>query len=433
VDALERLDRLKRLLAHAREQLALDLGFVLWGGATVPADLGPDALAIRIADEGVIAALLRKPRMETLAQLWVTARLDVVNGSLFDLVQRRPKVQTKAILKSLDKRLLARTLRGFLFVSRGGPWPLAARARMGDGARQQRVQRNKQDIAHHYDVSNAFYALWLDREMIYSCGYCTDWSDDIDRMQQNKLEMICRKLRLAPGNRLLDIGCGWGALCCYAAQRYGVIAHGITLSEEQAAHARAKVERLGLGDRVTIALQDYAAVEGAFDKIASIGMYEHVGPTHSDSYFAAIRRLLVADGLYLHHAITRPAKRDDRRFRRRRPEAALITKYIFPGSELDHIGRTITTLERHAFEVHDVEDWREHYCRTCRHWHDRLHANIDAAVREVGEIKTRMWLAYLAGCAIAFERNGIGIYQTLASKRRRGAAGLPPSRADLYR
>jgi cyclopropane-fatty-acyl-phospholipid synthase len=269
--------------------------------------------------------------------------------------------------------------------------------------------------------------------MVYSCGYCVDWTDDIDRMQQNKLEMICRKLRLAPGDRLLDIGCGWGALCCHAAQHHGVTAYGVTLSEQQAAYAQAKAERLGLGDRVTIALKDYTTVEGTFDKVASIGMYEHVGLNNAAGYFAAVRHLLAPDGLYLHHAITRPAKRDERSFRRRRPEAAWIAQYIFPGSELDHIGRTIVTLERSGFEVHDVEDWREHYARTCRLWHDRLCAACGAAIAEVGEVKTRMWIAYLAGCSIAFERNGLAVYQTLVSGRRRGASGLPPTRADLYR
>jgi len=429
MSASERLNGLKQMLAHAREQLGLELGFRLWDGSPVPADLAPAALAVRIADEGVVAALIRRPTAKTLAQLWTTARIDLINGSIFDLARIRLRVRSKVALKSLDKRLLWRTLRKFLFVARGGPWPLAHRAAERAGS----TTANKENIVYHYDVSNAFYALWLDQEMIYSCGYCTDWSEDIDRMQQNKLEMICRKLRLQPGERLLDIGCGWGALCCYAAQHYGVNAYGVTLSDEQAAYAQAKVEQLGLGDRVTIAIKDYTTVDETFDKIASIGMYEHVGPSHGETYLATIQRLLAPDGLYLHHAITRPAKRDERAFRRKRPEAALIGDYIFPGSELDHIGRTVTTLERGGFEVHDVEAWREHYARTCRLWHDRLLANYTAAVAEVGEITTRMWIAYLAGVSIAFERNGIGIYQTVVSKRRRGTSGLPPTRADLYR
>ncbi|MEA2993318.1 MAG: cyclopropane-fatty-acyl-phospholipid synthase, partial [Alphaproteobacteria bacterium] len=150
-------------------------------------------------------------------------------------------------------------------------------------------------------------------------------------------------------------------------------------------------------------------------------------------YYATVQRVLKRDGLFLHHAITRPAKRDTRTFRRKRPEFALLTKHIFPGGELDHIGNTVAMLEQNGFEVHDVEGLREHYQRTCERWHDRLLANYDAAVREVGEVKTRMWLIYLAACSIAFERNGVCLYQTLSSKRKRGPSGLPPTRADLYR
>ena len=167
------------------------------------------------------------------------------------------------------------------------------------------------------------------------------------------------------------------------------------------------------------------------DKVAAIGLQEH--SDNYPKYYQTVQRALKHDGLFLHHAITRPAKRDDRTFRRKRPEFALLTKYIFPGGELDHIGNTVAMMERNGFEVHDVEGLREHYQRTCKHWHDRLLANYDAAVREVGPVKTRMWLAYLAACSIAFERNTVGLFQTLASKKRRGPAGLPPTRADLYR
>jgi cyclopropane-fatty-acyl-phospholipid synthase len=319
----------------------------------------------------------------------------------------------------------------FLMVPRGGPWPLSNQPEEApsDGSPSE----NKKNIAYHYDVSNAFYELWLDKEMVYTCAYCTDWNNDIERMQQDKLEMICRRLRLKPGERLLDIGCGWGALSCYAAQHYGVSAYAVTLSEQQVAYGQEKVKRLGLQDRVTIELRDYATVEGQFDKVAAIGIQEHIGIDNYPKYYGTVQRVLKNDGLFLHHAIVRPAKRDDRDFRRKRPEFALLTKYIFPGGELDHIGNTVTMLERFGFEVHDVENWREHYQRTCRLWHDRLLANYDAAVKEVGEVKTRMWILYLGACSIAFERNTAGLFQTLASKRRRGPSGLPPTRADLYR
>jgi cyclopropane-fatty-acyl-phospholipid synthase len=161
-------------------------------------------------------------------------------------------------------------------------------------------------------------------------------------------------------------------------------------------------------------------------------MFEHVGIDNHPAYFATINRLLTPRGLYLHHAIARPAKRTDKEFRKHRPEFAALVRYIFPGGELDHIGMSAANLERHGFEVHDIEGWREHYARTCRLWHDRLVANKDAAIREAGDVKTRMWIAYFAGCAIAFERATVGIFQTLASKRARGPSGLPPTRADLY-
>jgi cyclopropane-fatty-acyl-phospholipid synthase len=429
--AEQRLAEFTRLLDHARERIGLDIGFVLWDGTAVPPDLPSSAQALTIADEGAVAALVRRPNLETLLNLWITGRIDVRNGTVFDLARIRPKVRTKQFVKTLHKGRLLSTLMKFLFVPRGGPWPLSDQP--SEAPSDGSAAENKKNIAYHYDVSNAFYELWLDKEMVYTCAYCTDWNNDIDQMQRDKLEMICRRLRLKPGERLLDIGCGWGALSCYAAQNYGVSAHGVTLSEQQVAYGREKVRRLGLQDRVTFELKDYAAVEGEFDKVAAIGIQEHIGIDNYPKYYGTVQRVLKPDGLFLHHAIVRPAKRDDRDFRRKRPEFALLTKYIFPGGELDYIGNTVTMLERFGFEVHDVENWREHYQRTCKLWHDRLLANYDAAVKEVGEVKTRMWIMYLGLCSIAFERNTAGLFQTLASKRRRGPSGLPPTRADLYR
>jgi cyclopropane-fatty-acyl-phospholipid synthase len=429
--ATRRLDNFKRLLAHAQARLSLEFGFVLWDGSTVPADLPRSALAIGIADEGVIAALVRRPNLHTLANLWVTARIDIRNGSIFDLVARRPKVRTREIRRSLDRRLALATAAKFLFVRRGGPWPLES-IRGDKACADGNEAANKTNVHYHYDVSNAFYALFLDPEMVYTCGYFTDWNNDLATAQRDKLDMICRKLRLRPGESFLDIGCGWGGLICHAAQHFGVRAHGVTLAEEQYAFAAAKVARLGLADRVTLELRDYALTDGSFDKIASIGMFEQVGIANHPTYFQTINRLLTPRGLYLHHTIARPAKRDDKHFRRKPPEYAAIVRYIFPGGELDHLGMSVANLERHGFEVHDVEAWREHYARTTRHWHDRLLKNAAAAEREVGAVKTRLWLAYLAGSSLAFERGTVGIFQTLASKRVTGPSKLPPTRADLY-
>ena len=431
--AEKRLVGFKALLADVHRRLGLEFGFRLWDGALVPADWPADALTIAIADEGAVASLVRAPRLPTLANLWAAKRLDIVNGTLFDLVAKRPKTRTRELRKGLDKLAALTTALSFLFTPRGGPWPLegVGQDRESGGAEAE----NKKNIAYHYDVSNAFYRLWLDEEMVYTCGYFHDWSDGLDAAQINKLDMVCRKLRLKPGETMLDIGSGWGALACHAARHYGVNVVGVTLSEEQIAFARDKVERLGLADRVTFELRDYALLEGRerFDKISSVGMFEAIGVSHFSTYFETVRRLLKPDGLYLHHAITRPGKRAAVKGGRKRPEFAALTRYIFPGGELDHLGRTITNLEQHGFEVRDVEGWREHYQRTCRFWHDRLLARYDDACREVGEAKTRVWLVYLASCSIVFERGHCGLYQTLVAKRARGASALPPTRADLYR
>jgi len=429
--SVRRIESFRRLLTHVNERILPDLGFVLWDGSTAPADLSPTALALVIADEGAIAAMIRRPSVDTFLNLWVTSRFDLRNGSFFDLAACRPKARTRELMKSFDKRLALGALARFLFVPRGGPWPLEA---VGKARASGSETANKENIHYHYDVSNRFYEIFLDPEMVYSCAYFKDWTNDLATAQADKLDMICRKLRLKPGESLLDIGCGWGALVCYAASHYGVRAHGVTQAEQQFAYAREKVARLGLEDKVTIELRDYALVEGSFDKIASIGMFEHVGIANHPAYFQAVNRLLKPGGLYLHHSIALRS-RSFERFRQNRRAAAAATaigRYIFPGGELDHLGMSIANLERYNFEVHDVEAWREHYIRTTRLWHDRLSANREAAERELGREKTRLWIAYLAVVSMAFTQGTIGIFQTLASRRVRGSSGLPPTRADLY-
>jgi cyclopropane-fatty-acyl-phospholipid synthase len=430
--AESRLASLKRLLAEIHRRLELGFGFRLWDGSTIPMSWPADGLMLAIADEGAVAGLLKSPTIVTIANLWAAGRIDLVNGTIFDFVARRPKGRTKELRKSLASFSTLRALAPFLFLPRGGPWPLegVGRDRESDGSEAE----NTRNISYHYDVSNVFYGLWLDPDMVYSCGYFHDWSDDLDAAQRQKLDMTCRKLRLQPGETLLDIGSGWGSLACHAAERYGVNVVGVTLSEEQIALAGEKAERRGLSDRVAFEKRDYALIEGdgRFDKIVSIGMFEHVGLANFENYFKTIQRLLKPGGLYLHHAITRPGGSQAARTGKKRPEFQALTRYIFPGGELDYLGRTIANLELAGFEVRDVECWREHYCRTTRLWHDRLRARWDEAVAEVGETTARVWLAYLAASSITFERNNAGVYQTLAMKRARGPSGLPPTRADLY-
>lgn len=429
IDHPRRLQAARRLVAHLAETFQADLSVRLWNGEVLP--LGPDAqgdLIIAIRSPGAISRLLRRPRLTTAIELAAAGELDIEGGTLLDLAARRGAA-ARGLARRLNKPLLAATLLPFLF-ARAGATHAPGQAYRG---RQGAFRRDdKALVQFHYDLSNAFYALFLDPEMQYSCAYFPSADAGIEAAQQAKLDMICRKLRLKPAERFLDIGCGWGGLICHAARRYGVTAHGVTLSEAQYRFATEKIARLGLQDRVTVALQDYRALSGEFDKIASIGMFEHVGSAGHGAYFTRMRDLLKPRGIMLHHAITRPAKRSERAFRRKRPEFAAVVDYIFPGSELDHIGNTVANLERHGFEVHDVEAWREHYARTTRLWCERLQANRAAAEAEAGAVKTRLWLLYLAGVSLGFERGSIGIFQTIASRRARGPSGLPPTRADLY-
>ena len=428
----KRIEALRRLLTEAYQKLGLMLGFSLWDGSRVPADWPVDGLMIAIRDAGVVAALLRKPKLDTLLHLHVSDRIAIENGTIFDLAAARPDGKVGRLARGISKTAAFDVVRHFLFAP--GQAPQAVEHIKGDEiARDGKPATNKANIAHHYDVSNAFYKLFLDERMVYTCAYFTEDHDDLERAQTDKLEMICRKLRLKPGDKLLDIGCGWGALVCYAAQHYGVEAHGVTLAEEQLKLAREKVEALGLQDKVTLHLKDFTQMEGQFDKISSIGMFEHVGIRNHPTYFQAVNRLLKPRGLYLHHSISRRAKKTEKAFNKMPAEYRALVRYIFPGGELDHLGMSITNLERYGFEVHDVEGWREHYQRTTRLWFERLNANKAAAEAEVGPERTRMWLIYLAGCSLAFERGGALINQTLVSKRRKGPSGLPLTRVDLYR
>jgi cyclopropane-fatty-acyl-phospholipid synthase len=418
-----RLVAARRLLEHLAEVLETGLAVRLWDGSLVPLGRGhSDPVRIAIHSPGAVGALLRRPTADNLARLYATGAFTIEDDRVMELALRLRERRTRRLLRRLDKRLLLRAL-----------WPLLfarTEARRLEG--HLAADGGADPIRFHYDVGNDFYALFLDPLMQYSCAYFTNWQGSLEQAQRDKLDMICRKLRLSPGERFLDIGCGWGGLVCHAARHYGVQAHGVTLSEAQHAYACDRIAREGLGDRVTVELRDYREVEGAFDKIASIGMYEHLGIANYPAYFARLRGLLRERGLLLNHGITRRAKARQRAFRRLRPEKRLILKYIFPGSELDHIGHSVEVMEASGFEVHDVEDWREHYAITTRLWCERLQARRGEATALVGPERLRMWLAYLAGVSVNFASGSLLIYQTLASRRAPGPSGLPPTRADLY-
>ena len=424
----------KDLLARAVAALDLQFGFLLWDGTEIAPARGASLLRVSIADVGALASLMRSPSLDTFIRLHVDGRIEWVNGTIFDLAAMRPAGKVGKALRAIGVWPLLKA--AFQLITAPGS-PDFARGRGDDKAlKSGDAATNKKNIAHHYDVSNAFYNLFLDKETVYTCAYyAPDFHDDIDKAQFDKLDMICRKLRLKPGARHLDIGCGWGALICHAAEHYGVEAVGVTLSVEQAALAREKIAARGLAEKVSVQVIDYNDLEAqSFDTISSIGMFEAVGIDNHPTYFKAVHRLLRPGGLYLHHAISRPARGTDSQFRKMRAEYRALVRYIFPGGELDHLGMSIANLERARFEVHDVEGWRMHYCRTTRLWHDRLLARRAEAEAEaeVGAELTRMWLFYLGGCSLAFERGAVSIFQTLASRKNKGALPVPATRADLY-
>jgi cyclopropane-fatty-acyl-phospholipid synthase len=286
--------------------------------------------------------------------------------------------------------------------------------------------RDRQAVTSHYDLSNDFFSLWLDRRMAYSCAYFSSPSDDLDKAQERKLDYLCRKLRLMQGERLLDIGCGWGGLVMHAARHYGVDALGLTLSKPQAELANERIRQSGLDRSCRVELCDYRGLppRSAFDKIVSVGMYEHVGASSLPKYFEQVWRLLRPGGAFLNHGIAiRNACRPDR----------FIDRYVFPDGELLPIGPLLSMAERSGFEVRDVESLREHYAMTLRHWLRRLEGSHDVATQIVDEKTYRVFRLYLSAFAARFQSGLFDLYQTLLVKSDGGASGLPLTRDDWYR
>lgn len=292
---------------------------------------------------------------------------------------------------------------------------------------------DRKNISHHYDVSNDFYALWLDQRRVYSCAYFMRPDDSLERAQEQKLDHICRKLDLKPEERLLDIGCGWGGLILWAAEHYQARATGITLSQNQYDYVQEQIQSRGLQDHVQVYLMDYRDVpeEEAFDKIASVGMFEHVGRHNLPKYFAKIYRLLQPGGLVMNHGITSSGLDTEGLGS---GISDFIEQYVFPGGELVHVSHVIESLSTHGLECWDAECLRPHYARTLWHWVDRLEANAVEAKKLVGEEKYRVWQIYMAGSAHAFEHGWMSLFQILAGKPlKNGTLPYPLTRAHVYR
>ena len=290
-------------------------------------------------------------------------------------------------------------------------------------------ERDARAIAHHYDVSNDFYELFLDPLMVYTCAYYRTPDGTLAQAQADKLDLVCRKLRLARDETLLDIGCGWGSLSMWAAEHYGVRAHGVTLSRAQAEWAAARIKTLGLDDRCRVEYRDLRDLpaDARYDKIAAVGVIEHVGIANYPAFFTRVHTMLGDGGFFLNHGITHNF------YWKKTSQSDFLFRHVFPNGELAGITEMLVEMERAHFEILDVESLRAHYARTCRNWVERLRARADEARRIVGERTYRTWLLYLTCSAVAFEVSSIGLYQVLMQKhgdRTRGDA--PTTREGIY-
>jgi cyclopropane-fatty-acyl-phospholipid synthase len=384
----------------------LPVALTFWDATTLPAaDAG--APEVRVRHPTAISHLLHEPSQLGLARAWARGSIDV-DGDLESVLALRGRFRDVTLSAADRGRLALAAVR----VAGAGvlrrPSMPAAEAR--PRGRRHSLARDRASVRHHYDVSNDFYELLLGPSMVYSCAYFAEPGEPLEAAQERKLDVICRKLRLQPGERLLDVGCGWGSLLLHAAARHGVRGVGVTLSEAQARYARERVRRAGLADRVEVRVADYREIaDGPFDKIASVGMYEHVGRGELDRYVASVRSLLRPGGLFLNHGIARLHSE---------PPAGdtFISRYVFPDGELHPVTDVMSAMQEAELEVRDVESLREHYPLTLRRWAANLDARRAEAIAEIGEERERVWRLYLAGCALAFEEGDITVYQVLAAR-----------------
>ncbi|WP_369183571.1 class I SAM-dependent methyltransferase [Streptomyces sp. Y1] len=405
-----------------------------WDGSTAGP---PGAPTLVLRNRRALRRLLWQPGELGLARGYVAGDLDVApGGDLYELLSvvgrfaDLPQIRTldlgpRGVLGAAGRRALAVALRAGAVGPE--PTPPPEEVRKPRGGLHSRG-RDRAAISHHYDVGNGFYGLVLGPSMVYSCAYWTPAAKSLEAAQEAKLDLVCRKLGLRPGMRLLDVGCGWGSLLLHAAEHYGVTAVGVSISTEQVALARRRIEEAGLADRVEVRLQDYREItDGPFDAVSSIGMAEHVGSEQYRVYAEGLHRLLVPGGRLLNHQI---ARRPDHPGEPHRP-SPFIDRYVFPDGELSPVGSTVSRLEEAGFEVRDVESLREHYGLTLREWVANLEAHWTDAVRLVGRGRARVWRLYMAASALAFEQNRIGVNQILAVRATaEGPAGLPSTREE---
>ena len=389
-------------LPPALQKLQLPLRLRLWDGHEF--NFGPTPSVTIVVKDPALVSQFTRPSLDLLGSAFVEGRLEL-EGSISEAIRVCDEL-SQALVDDEDNT-------------------------------PPRVYHDKatdaESISYHYDLSNDFYQLWLDRDMAYSCGYFETGEESLDEAQQAKFRLLCRKLRLKPGEYLLDVGCGWGGLARFAAREFGVKVFGITLSKEQLKLARERVKAEGLQDKVDLQLLDYRDLpqDGRFDKIVSVGMFEHVGHANLREYCEILSRAVREGGLVMNHGIT--SKHTDGR-QVGRGAGDFIDRYVFPNGELPHLSMMTAEISEAGLEVVDVESLRLHYARTLDHWSQRLEQKLDAAAKQVPEQALRIWRLYLAGCAYAFAHGWINIDQILATKPHAdGSLELPPTQADIYR
>ena len=393
----------------------------LWDGTTWGAERQP-RFTLVLKDPGVLRAMFLSPSDLTLGEAYIRDDFDIEGDieAAFDfadylLGQERSPGESFDLRERLQKMPASGHAQAALH-----PIELRGPVHSRD--------RDRQAVTYHYDLPAEFYALWLDQRMVYSCAYFRTPEEDLDTAQERKLDYICSKLRLRPGERLLDIGCGWGGLIMHAAAHYGVQALGITVSVPQAEVIRQRLRESGLNDRCRVEVSDYRDVDHdqPYDKIVSVGMFEHVGEALLPEYFRRAWELLRPGGVFLNHGISYSAT-----YRRRGP--SFIDHYVFPDSELVPISTSLHAAELNGFEVRDVESLREHYALTLHQWVRRLEAHAEEVRRITDDTTYRIWRLHMAGAAHRFRSGCLNVYQTLLAKPLHGETGLPLTREDWYR
>ena len=428
--------RARRIRPATAIRAARDLARVVLGDDPPICILFPDgsslgpvdaAMRVTVRSTDAFAHMLRAPGELGLARAYVSGAIDV-DGDIGLAIDLQERIENAGLPV---RPALAMVRAVGLDVLRNPPPPPPEEIRAGGrmSFRRHTKSRDAASISHHYDVSNEFYRLVLGPSMTYSCAAFSSDDDTLEQAQQNKYELVCRKLGLAPGMRLLDVGCGWGGMVVHAAKYHGVRAVGVTISSAQYEHARSAVAAAGLEHAVEIRLQDYRDIaDGPFDAISSIGMFEHVGLRQLEVYFRGLKSLLRPEGRLLNHQIGWPP--GNRRFGRERTDLnprGFVQRYVFPDGELHEIGNLAHSMQTTGFEVRHIETLREHYARTLRFWGANLDADWASAVTMVGEGRARVWKLYMAGSAVLFDTNRLQVHQVLAVNvvERTGRAAMP--------